>query len=870
MSYLDTRLYTDVVWPETKQIGLIDSIFRNYYIPPVIFSVNTSDDGTESRVCIDGKQRLTSIQKFMDGLIPHRDSVTGKRLWFKQAGSVKRACLPKSVQQAFTNKQIVCVEYDRITDDQEREIFQRVQLGVALTPAERMAAITGPWPSFIREIQSEVLGEEGFGSALDWGRTRGRDFQGLVAIVFMIDKLPTFTTPVSPALDKWLQRTIAVPQKLRQDVLDTFRTFVTLVRDKRYNSAFHKPIRVSPIEFVMIGVLIHEYRTELSFTQLSSAIEMMRGDVRKKEKDVRTNTRVTKSLFQFIRNKVKPAGLKSDGKGDKPASFALAESGSKSTLKRKRNSDSGDESLPARAKPKVSTSKATSRRPAKSPATRAPAATTSSVTLTPKVSSAKISKTSQTAKSSPVISAPSSSSPVIPPQQPSAGAIPNGTKSTPVLPPVNTNVPPVSSSSAVLASARPSSPASESGQRGHSGVSASSALTPSQSNKSASQQALASPTIVKAEQDAEPKPSGSISGRLAAIRAAKTAAINSPRNSPLASIQQTPSPAIPQAPMPTQPLMPPPAPPAPSPVRVKPEQIPASIPPPATSQIDMATVEAILAAAGIGPVAAPLPPAFGQGAGPNETPIQSENMQNGGAHRSLSFSFPNPQSGQRSGQAPVPPQASSTNSLPSKPVIDPRLARTASTPIMDPMKAAPLAPQHSYPPPYAKGPSSVDGLQRPPHSASSVSSISDHRHSWQARSPSRERGRGYDRGRGYGRGRGYDYRGRSRDFSRGGHRYDRRDRDRDWFEDRHRAHKGWDRGPENEPGGSRSSEGDWSGGRRRSQSRWDRGRDKERERDANGERGTEWEKGQSRDGGWGGMKREAVDDGLSLSEKTPV
>lgn len=27
----------DVVWPEAKQVGIIDSIFRNFYIPPVIF-----------------------------------------------------------------------------------------------------------------------------------------------------------------------------------------------------------------------------------------------------------------------------------------------------------------------------------------------------------------------------------------------------------------------------------------------------------------------------------------------------------------------------------------------------------------------------------------------------------------------------------------------------------------------------------------------------------------------------------------------------------------------------------------------------------------------------------------------------------------
>ena len=53
----------DVVWPEAKQIGIIDSVFRNFYIPPVIFAVNSFEDGSETKTCIDGKQRLTSIHK---------------------------------------------------------------------------------------------------------------------------------------------------------------------------------------------------------------------------------------------------------------------------------------------------------------------------------------------------------------------------------------------------------------------------------------------------------------------------------------------------------------------------------------------------------------------------------------------------------------------------------------------------------------------------------------------------------------------------------------------------------------------------------------------------------------------------------------
>lgn len=50
----------DVVWPEAKQIGLIDSIFRNFYIPPIVFAVQQDDDGEEVRVCVDGKQVCSS------------------------------------------------------------------------------------------------------------------------------------------------------------------------------------------------------------------------------------------------------------------------------------------------------------------------------------------------------------------------------------------------------------------------------------------------------------------------------------------------------------------------------------------------------------------------------------------------------------------------------------------------------------------------------------------------------------------------------------------------------------------------------------------------------------------------------------------
>ncbi|TFK19225.1 hypothetical protein FA15DRAFT_601950 [Coprinopsis marcescibilis] len=66
---LDAEYQRDVVWPDSKQISLIDSIYRNFYVPPVIFATKTHEDGSETKICIDGKQRLTSIRRFMDGLV---------------------------------------------------------------------------------------------------------------------------------------------------------------------------------------------------------------------------------------------------------------------------------------------------------------------------------------------------------------------------------------------------------------------------------------------------------------------------------------------------------------------------------------------------------------------------------------------------------------------------------------------------------------------------------------------------------------------------------------------------------------------------------------------------------------------------------
>lgn len=168
-----------------------------------------------------------------------------------------------------------------------------------------------------------MLGDNGFGNSFDWGRTRGRDFHGLASAVYLIEQLPTCKIPpTTQTMEKWLTRTTAVPSKLRTGVLDTFRIYLTLAREKNYKKPFSQ--RVSPIEFYMIAVMIYMKRETLGLTQLSHAVEKLRSDVRSVEKDVRSNGRVSKLMFKFIIEKLPRIALHSDGKGDKSAQSTLS------------------------------------------------------------------------------------------------------------------------------------------------------------------------------------------------------------------------------------------------------------------------------------------------------------------------------------------------------------------------------------------------------------------------------------------------------------------------------------------------------------------------------------------------------------------
>ncbi|KAJ7129581.1 hypothetical protein C8R44DRAFT_872833 [Mycena epipterygia] len=291
----------DIVWPAQKQSLLIDSLFRNFWIPPVVFAVTMDDDGIPTRVCVDGKQRLTSIQRFLDGQLPF---IQSKKLqWYyttPQSTKNSRLQLPEDRKKEFAAKQITCVEYMALTPEMEREIFQRVQLGMPLTTAEKLAAISSPRAEFISTLESRHISiEGGLSQVLDWDTKRGREFQNVAQFVYCCDDVSAEKVPTAPKMETWLSSADHPGESFKRDIDEALNEFGRIATDPQLNMGFKMTKKLAPVEFVFVGVLIYVLR-KATPRERASAISHLRADIRAQFPDIRMNSKVGAALWGLI------------------------------------------------------------------------------------------------------------------------------------------------------------------------------------------------------------------------------------------------------------------------------------------------------------------------------------------------------------------------------------------------------------------------------------------------------------------------------------------------------------------------------------------------------------------------------------------
>lgn len=63
--------------------------------------------------------------------------------------------LPESARDEFKSIEILCTEYKGLSERQEIELFQRVQLGKPLSRAEALRATEGGWQEHAKSYESK-------------------------------------------------------------------------------------------------------------------------------------------------------------------------------------------------------------------------------------------------------------------------------------------------------------------------------------------------------------------------------------------------------------------------------------------------------------------------------------------------------------------------------------------------------------------------------------------------------------------------------------------------------------------------------------------------------------------------------------------
>ncbi len=129
-------------WRRPRQVLLVDTILRGMDIPKVYLRLQTG--GAHRYVAVDGQQRLRALWEFAAGdwALDHPDglgAIDGEGI----AGCTYET-LPKILRDRFDVFLVSVAEIVEATNDEITNLFSRLQMGVALNPAELRNAILSP------------------------------------------------------------------------------------------------------------------------------------------------------------------------------------------------------------------------------------------------------------------------------------------------------------------------------------------------------------------------------------------------------------------------------------------------------------------------------------------------------------------------------------------------------------------------------------------------------------------------------------------------------------------------------------------------------------------------------------------------------
>jgi hypothetical protein len=164
-----------------------------------------------------------------------------------------------------------------------------------------MQTIVSPVAEWIGELETRfIVNTDGLAEKLKWDIKRARSFYNLAVLVYCCDAVNLQPAPSSSKIEKFLNRPEEPTPEFKDSIVGVMTEFRHIASTPKLNYGFKNiEQKLAPVEFIFIGPLLYVLRGASHETR-AQAIHDMRVFIRKRFRDIRTNSTVMKALWEFI------------------------------------------------------------------------------------------------------------------------------------------------------------------------------------------------------------------------------------------------------------------------------------------------------------------------------------------------------------------------------------------------------------------------------------------------------------------------------------------------------------------------------------------------------------------------------------------
>jgi len=219
------------VWSLTKKKRLIDTILREWSIPPVHFVV-TSDNRLE---VLDGQQRLATVRDFLHDQFSIDAKISPIDISLEPLNGKFYSQLAPPLKRKVDNYTIRSFRITEYQPDEPNELFYRLNQPTSLTAGEQRNALFGPAREQLKELVSQFQ-EENTKESIGFSNAR-MAYDDIVAKFLFFLERGTFSIRASESI---ISERFKVREGFSGALVDRARKSIDLFTESREHAGFYR------------------------------------------------------------------------------------------------------------------------------------------------------------------------------------------------------------------------------------------------------------------------------------------------------------------------------------------------------------------------------------------------------------------------------------------------------------------------------------------------------------------------------------------------------------------------------------------------------------------------------------------------------